>query len=95
MVGSLGHYWNHLAQVAVNNAYGPHRAEMVLKVDRSRFPEDVEPKLGQHYEVSHKDGQKSIFTITDIAASTVTLDGNHPLAGKNLIFEIELVDITG
>lgn len=81
------------AKVAVDKAYGPRREEMVLKVDRSKFPEDKEPQVGQQYEMPQEGGQKAIVMVTDVSGENVTLDGNHPLAGKNLVFDIRLLEI--
>jgi FKBP-type peptidyl-prolyl cis-trans isomerase 2 len=81
------------AKVVADKAYGPHREEMVLKVERSQFPEKVEPQVGQQYQIPQEDGKKNIVTVTNISGASVTLDGNHPLAGKDLVFDIELVEI--
>jgi peptidylprolyl isomerase len=80
-------------QIPSENAYGPHRAEMVMEVDRSEFPEDLEPKVDQRLQVSQSDGRTFPVTVTDVSESKVTLDANHPLAGKDLTFEVELSEI--
>jgi peptidylprolyl isomerase len=75
-------------------AYGPHLDDMVVEVPRDRLPSDIEPKVGRMLEATQPDGTKIQFTITNISDNnTVTLDANHPLAGKDLTFDIELVKI--
>jgi len=77
-----------------DQAYGPHDAEMVFKVGRNRFPDDVRPELGQDLQIQHSDGRSTQVLVIGVSESTVTLDANHPLAGKNLIFDLQLVAIT-
>jgi len=74
-------------------AYGPHEEEMTMKVERSRVPAGLELQAGQRLQVKSPDGETSAVTITEVTATSVTLDANHPLAGKDLSFEIELVEI--
>ena len=73
-------------------AYGPYREELAQKVDRKHLPADVELEIGQRFKVT-AGGQTAALTVTEIADDMVTLDGNHPLAGKTLVFDIELVEI--
>ena len=80
-------------QIPADKAYGPHREDRVMVVDRSQLPENLEPKLGQQLQVNQEDGKGFVVTVTDVSESTVTLDGNHPLAGKDLLFNIQLVEI--
>ena len=79
--------------IPAEEAYGLHSEELVTDVDRSRFPADIELELGQQLQVGLADGQQAIVMIVDITDDAVTLDANHPLAGQNLTFEIELVEI--
>ncbi len=81
------------ATVPAGQAYGPHRDEMVLLVDRDQFPPDIEPEVGQQLQVHQAEGAPIIVTVTDVTDQNVTLDANHPLAGKDLTFDISLVDI--
>ena len=75
-------------------AYGLHCAEMLLEVPKNKLPEGLKPDPGEMVEMTHRDGRKIIARVTDISESSVTLDGNHPLAGKDLTFEIQLVGIS-
>lgn len=77
------------------NAYGPYVEEMVLTVDRQQMPPEIEPQVGQQLHLQQPDGQMIPVMITDVSSSTVTLDANHPLAGENLTFDIQLVEIAG
>ncbi len=79
--------------IPAEEAYGEHRAEMVAEIDRDRFPADAAPKIGQRLEIGTTKGENVVVTVTDVTTSHVTVDGNHPLAGKELIFDIELVEI--
>ncbi|HEC23760.1 MAG TPA: peptidylprolyl isomerase [Chloroflexi bacterium] len=74
-------------------AYGPHHAEMVLVVARTEFPEDLNPEIGQLLQIRQPDGQSFVVTVTEVSGTSVTLDANHPLAGKDLVFEIQLMEI--
>jgi peptidylprolyl isomerase len=80
-------------KIPADQAYGPHDAEMVFKVARNRFPDDVKPELGQDLEIQHTDGRSRHVFVTGVSESMVTLDANHPLAGKDLIFDLQLVAI--
>lgn len=75
-----------------DRAYGPHRDEMILTVGRDQFPEGVEPAVGQQLQMS-QGGQVAIVTVTGVTDAEVTLDANHPLAGKDLTFDVQLVEI--
>lgn len=76
-----------------DKAYGPYRDDMVLEVEREQLPEDLDPEVGQRLQLRQQNGEVVNVTLTDISESEVTLDANHPLAGKDLNFDIELVDI--
>lgn len=80
-------------KISPDNAYGPHLPELVSDVEKNQFPPHITPELGQQLEIRQPDGPSIVVTITDVKDSMVTLDANHPLAGKDLIFDIELVDI--
>jgi peptidylprolyl isomerase len=81
------------ATVAAEKAYGPYHDEWVLEVGRDKFTEGWRPEIGLHYEVPREDGQSTTATVTRVSSSSVTLDFNHPMAGKELIFEIRLLEI--
>lgn len=78
--------------IPAEDAYGPHRSELVMVVDRGEFPEEISPDIGDQFELS-QEGQSFVVNVTDISDQVVTLDANHPLAGQDLTFELELVEI--
>jgi FKBP-type peptidyl-prolyl cis-trans isomerase 2 len=81
------------AKVGPEQAYGPYREEMLVQVERGQLPDDLEPQVGQHLQMIRGDGQLIIVRVAEVADGTVTLDANHPLAGQELTFDIELVEI--
>ena len=78
--------------IVATEAYGPRREEMVMDVPRSQLPTDTEPKVGMQLQAGQGDEQ-FVVTVAAVQDDTVTLDANHPLAGKDLNFEITLVEI--
>ena len=76
-----------------DNAYGPYHKEMVMEVERKNLPPNLEPRVDQQLQVQQENGQEFVVTVTEVTDTTVTLDGKHPLAGKDLTFEIQLVEI--
>lgn len=74
-------------------AYGKRHEELILKVNKSEFPENITPALGMELQLKYKDKTSVRAVVTDIKEESVTLDANHPLAEKTLIFDIELVEI--
>jgi peptidylprolyl isomerase len=80
-------------EVPAEDAYGAHREDMVLVVDRDRFPDDLELEQGQQLRIEQQDGTETIVMVSDLSESKVVLDANHPLAGEDLTFEVELVEI--
>jgi len=79
--------------IPYENAYGPHNAEMVMQVPIDQVPEDLSPEIGQKMEVGGAEGQLMSVEVLDITDDFIILDANPPLAGKNLIFALELVSI--
>ena len=75
-----------------NDAYGETRDDLLFEVPISNVPPNVE--VGATLQAELQDGKPFMFTVTEIKHDTVVLDGNHPLAGKNLTFDIEVVETT-
>lgn len=75
------------------NAYGDRRDDMLLEVERSQFPEDVDPEIGMQLQIQVQDGRRLPVEIVSVDGDAITLDANHPLAGKDLVFEVELIEI--
>ncbi len=80
--------------VPAADAYGPYYDELVMDVGKEELPEDIEAEVGMQLQAVQSDGSVMIFTVTAVAEDTITVDGNHPLAGHDLTFDIELVEIT-
>lgn len=79
--------------IPVAEAYGPRDTSMVFDFPKSELPGDVDPEPGMVLEAEGEDGGQYRLTVTKVHKDSVTLDGNHPLAGKDLTFEIELLEI--
>ena len=81
--------------VPAEEAYGGRREELIWKTKKSDFPENISPEVGKQVGVRLDQPNAPLInaTITDMNEDTVTLDANHPLAGKTLVFDIELVGI--
>lgn len=79
--------------IPAEKAYGPRHDEMVVKVSRAQLPPDLKFSVGQRFALPQPDGRQAMLKVADITDAEVTFDGNHELAGKDLVFEIELVEI--
>jgi peptidylprolyl isomerase len=79
--------------IPADQAYGPHHEEMIMAVARDQFPPEFEPEVGQQLQIQQEDGQTFVVRVAEISEAEVTLDGNHPLAGEDLNFDIQLVGI--
>lgn len=74
-------------------AYGPKNPEMIIDVPKDRFPKDMDIQLGMPLGMSDGQGNNYQVTVVEIKEDSVLLDANHPLAGMDLVFDLELVDI--
>lgn len=79
--------------IPADQAYGPHHPEAIQNVPREAIPADIPLDLGTELQVQTPDGQTMGVTVTAVTEEEVTLDANHPLAGKDLTFAVELVSI--
>ena len=79
--------------IPTERGYGPRREEMLMVIPRDQFPPHLDPHIGDKYQVPDEFGRVSVLTVADVTDHSVTLDANHELAGKDLIFDIELVEI--
>jgi peptidylprolyl isomerase len=80
--------------VPPEQAFGQPREELIEKIGRDKFPNNIEPKVGQKLEVPQQQGQPMVVRVVDVSEQSVTLDANHPLAGRELAFDLELIEIT-
>ena len=81
--------------IPFDEAYGPRNPEMVIEMPKERFPQDMEIEVGMPIGMSDGQGQQFQVTVVEIKEEVVMLDANHPLAGQDLIFDLELVEIVG
>ncbi|GAA6187886.1 peptidylprolyl isomerase [Litorivita sp. NS0012-18] len=79
--------------IAPEEAYGPVHPEAMQVVPRSEIPDDIPLDLGTQLQVQTPDGQGMVVTVANVTEAEVTLDANHPLAGKELTFDFEIVGI--
>jgi len=79
--------------IAAADAYGPRHPEAVQTVERSQIPDHVELSVGGQLQAQAPSGQQLLLTVIELTEETVTLDANHPLAGEDLVFNVELVAI--
>ncbi|RZN39381.1 MAG: peptidylprolyl isomerase [Methanosarcinales archaeon] len=80
-------------KVPANEAYGAHREDLVFVIDHSHIPADTEPNVGQQFQLLLPDSQTLVATVTNVTESSVELDANHQMAGEELIFDIQLMEI--
>ena len=81
------------SNIPADEAYGPYRDELVVVVEKSQVPPHIEPRIGMELQIRTPEGTVTNVTVAEMNDSSITLDANHPLAGKDLIFEIKLVEI--
>ncbi len=79
--------------IPVDQAYGERLDDMVAVVDRTDMPADLQLEVGNQLEVTQDDGHAFPVIITEVTETKVTLDANHPLAGRDLVFDIRLMEI--
>lgn len=80
-------------EIPVSDAYGEASEDLIIEFPKAQFPGDMNPEVGQQLMMSNGSGQSFPVTIREIKDDSVLLDANHPLAGQDLIFNIELVEI--
>lgn len=79
-------------EVKAADAYGEVNQELIIKVQRTQFPPDAKLKVGDQFQVN-EDEHAPVFTIMSIENDEVTVDGNHPMAGKDLFFDVEVTAV--
>jgi len=81
--------------IPADEAYGPKQDEMIMEFPRDRFPADMVPEVGMQLNMSNNAGQNFPVVIVEVGDEAVLLDANHPLAGQDLTFDLELMEIVG
>ena len=84
---------NKTVTIPADQAYGERHEQLVQQVPKDALPEEIDPAVGMHLQSRSPEGQVMSLVVTDVADDSITVDGNHPLAGQSLTFAIELVEI--
>ena len=79
-------------KIPAAEAYGDRKDDLVIVVERAQLPPDIDPAVGQQLQLS-QEGRAFVVTVADVNEQNITLDANHPLAGEDLTFELQLVEI--
>jgi len=79
--------------IPAEEAYGAHNQDLVVSATRDQFPEGAVLEVGAEFQLEQDEGRVIPVRVTDVEGDDVTLDANHPLAGKALLFDLELVEI--
>ncbi len=80
-------------EIPVDDAYGPYREELIFPIGKDRIPAEINPEVGMQLTMNDPQGHVFPVTVKEITEDTIMLDANHGLAGKDLIFDLELVEI--
>ena len=80
-------------EIPILHAYGPEDPSMIIEFPVDRLPEDLKPEVGMQLNMNNAEGQQFPVVITEVNDQNIILNANHPLAGKDLIFDLELVEI--
>jgi peptidylprolyl isomerase len=80
-------------KVTPEKGYGPYRPELVTEVDRGKFPGGLKLQIGQHLQLTNPAGMATRVRVTALTEERATLDANHPLAGKILFFDLEVLEL--
>jgi FKBP-type peptidyl-prolyl cis-trans isomerase 2 len=80
-------------EIEVDDAYGEKSQDMVIEFPKNQFPPDMKPEAGMQLMMNNGAGQSFPVVVAEVKEDTVVLDANHPLAGQDLVFDIELVEI--
>ena len=84
---------NKKVNIPANEAYGPKSEEAMIKVPKAQLPEGMDPQIGMQLEATQQDGRNQVLVVAEVLEEEVILDANHPLAGKDLTFDIEMMEI--
>ncbi len=80
-------------QIAPEDAYGARDESKTQQVPREMFPQDVDIQVGMQFQAQGPDGQALMVIVAAVADDTITVDGNHPLAGVSLNFDVEVLEV--
>ena len=80
--------------ITKDDAYGDPREDLIIEVPKTELPQEMTPEVGMGLFSRTPEGQEMNLLVVEVREESVVLDGNHPLAGKDLIFDLEVVEIT-
>lgn len=80
-------------EIPAAEAYGERREDLMQEVSKDQLPGDIKPEVGMGLVSKTPQGQEMRLTIAEVKDDSIIVDANHPLAGKDLIFDVELVEI--
>ncbi|HET8752832.1 MAG TPA: peptidylprolyl isomerase [Salinimicrobium sp.] len=80
-------------EIPAEEAYGAPRQELIQEVKKDQLPEEIKPEVGMGLVSKNPDGQEMNLVVSEVKEDTIVVDGNHPLAGKDLVFDLEVVEI--
>ena len=92
----VGMVENEIKEILISpeEGYGQYNKELVLRVERKSFPPDINLTVGRTVQYQNRDGERVNFVVNAVDERSVTIDGNHPLAGLNLTYTVELLEVT-
>lgn len=79
--------------IPFSEAYGEPRKELIQEVQKNQLPAEIKPEVGMGLVSQNQNGQEINLVVTEVKVESIVVDGNHPLAGKDLIFDLEVVEI--
>ena len=82
-----------IIEIAKDQAYGEPNPNLIQEVKKAELPQDMEPKVGMGLVSKSPEGQEINLMVVEVKEDSIVIDGNHPLAGHDLIFDVEVVEI--
>lgn len=79
--------------IPVDEAYGDSRPELIQEVEKNQLPEDITPEVGMGLVSKSPDGQEMNLVVKEVKEESIVVDANHPLAGQDLVFDLEVIEI--
>ncbi len=80
-------------KIPSDQAYGPRRDDLTQEIPKEHLPADLRPQVGQRLQIDRRDGDSVIVSIAAVSDAAITVDANHPLAGKDLTFDLEMIEV--
>jgi len=81
-------------KIPCEQAYGPIRPDAMAEIKKAELPKEMKPEVGQLLQMGKEGGQVFVVQVIKVTDDSITVDANHPLAGKDLTFEIEVAEVT-